>query len=109
MSKNNVFANLARVVQKEVPETKTKDTVQVKQADSQSVKQLNRQTASQPKVVKKVSQQPLGKNKHPDYKLASFYIKNDTHLAFKKAILDKDNDMSDVIEKLITEWLKKQN
>jgi hypothetical protein len=108
MSKNNAFANLARVVQKELPSPKTTDTVQVKHLDSQTTKQLDSQTATQPKAVKKVSQ-PMGKNKHPDYKLASFYIKNDTHLAFKKAILDKENDMSDVIEKLIAEWLKKQN
>jgi hypothetical protein len=48
-----------------------------------------------------------GKRDNPDYQQISAYIRKDTYRAVKQAIVTK-RDLSDLIEELFTEWLKKQ-
>lgn len=48
-----------------------------------------------------------GKRGNPDYQQISAYIRKDTYRAVKQAIVTK-RDMSDLIEELFSEWLKKQ-
>lgn len=49
----------------------------------------------------------VGKRKNPDYTQISAYIRKDTHRAVMQEIVTK-RDLSDLIEELFTEWLKKQ-
>jgi hypothetical protein len=60
-----------------------------------------------PVIKSKKDTKLLGKNKRDDYKLVSFYLKKDTHLAFKRAMLGQDRDMSDIVETLVSNWVKK--
>jgi hypothetical protein len=48
-----------------------------------------------------------GKRNNPDYTQISAYIRKDTHRAVMQEIVTK-RDLSDLIEELFTEWLKKQ-
>jgi hypothetical protein len=48
-----------------------------------------------------------GKRNDPDYTQISAYIRKDTHRAVMQEIITK-RDLSDLIEELFTEWLKKQ-
>lgn len=48
-----------------------------------------------------------GKRSNPDYTQISAYILKDTHRAVMQEIVTK-RDLSDLIEELFTEWLKKQ-
>lgn len=48
-----------------------------------------------------------GKRTDPDYTQISAYIRKDTHRAVMQAIVTK-RDLSDLIEELFAEWLKKQ-
>jgi hypothetical protein len=48
-----------------------------------------------------------GKRNDPAYTQISAYILKDTHRAVMQAIITK-RDLSDLIEELFTEWLKKQ-
>ncbi len=48
-----------------------------------------------------------GKRNDPAYTQISAYIRKDTHRAVMQEIVTK-RDLSDLIEELFTEWLKKQ-
>jgi hypothetical protein len=48
-----------------------------------------------------------GKRNDPDYTQISAYIRKETHRAVMQEIVTK-RDLSDLIEELFTEWLKKQ-
>lgn len=48
-----------------------------------------------------------GKRNDPAYTQISAYIRKDTHRAVMQEIITK-RDLSDLIEELFTEWLKKQ-
>lgn len=48
-----------------------------------------------------------GKRDNPDFQQISAYIRKDTYRAVKQAIVTK-RDLSDLIEELFSEWLKKQ-
>jgi hypothetical protein len=48
-----------------------------------------------------------GKRNDPDYTQISAYIRKDTHRAVMQEIVTK-RDLSDLLEELFTEWLKKQ-
>jgi len=69
-------------------------------------------TSLQPTTEELVSATSLskikaGKRDNPDFQQISAYIRKDTYRAVKQAIVTK-RDMSDLIEELLTEWLKKQ-
>jgi hypothetical protein len=48
-----------------------------------------------------------GKRNDPDYTQISAYVRKETHRAVMQEIVTK-RDLSDLIEELFTEWLKKQ-
>jgi hypothetical protein len=48
-----------------------------------------------------------GKRNDPDYTQISAYIRKDTHRAVMQEIITK-RDLSDLLEELFADWLKKQ-
>lgn len=69
-------------------------------------------TSLQPEEQETDSATPLpiakkGKRDNPDFQQISAYIRKDTYRAVKQAIVTK-RDLSDLIEELFAEWLKKQ-
>lgn len=54
-----------------------------------------------------LSNAKTGKRDNPDFQQISAYIRKDTYRAVKQAIVTK-RDLSDLIEELFSEWLKKQ-
>jgi hypothetical protein len=49
------------------------------------------------------------KGKDPNYQRTTFYIPKDIHREFKMAALEDDLEMSDIIETLISQWLRERN
>lgn len=56
------------------------------------------------------SSRPQGKRSHPDYKQFSVLLKKRTHKQAVRTLDDLDNgqDLSDLMEQLLDQWLKKQ-
>lgn len=52
-----------------------------------------------------------GKSSNAAYAQVLTYIKRDTHREVKKALLDdkNDRDLSELVEELLTDWLKKNS
>ena len=46
-----------------------------------------------------------GKSSNPNYIKLTSYIRRDTHLAAKKRLLDEGGELSELVEKLLSEWL----
>jgi hypothetical protein len=46
-----------------------------------------------------------GKNSNPNYVQISAYIRKDTRLNAKRLLLGTENDLSDLIERLVSEWV----
>lgn len=70
-----------------------------------SVLSLKQETAQE--AVPTATNKKKGKRDNPDYQQISAYIRKDTYRAVKQAIVT-ERDLSDLIEELFTEWLKKQ-
>lgn len=70
-----------------------------------SVLSLKKETATE--AAPNATSQKKGKRDNPDYQQISAYIRTDTYRAVKQAIVTK-RDMSDLIEELLSDWLKKQ-
>jgi hypothetical protein len=51
-------------------------------------------------------EKPAGKRSHPDYQLTGLYLRRSTTLALKRALLASDQDMSEVVEQLLEDWLQ---
>jgi len=49
---------------------------------------------------------PVGKRSHPDYQLTGLYLRRSTALALKRALLASDQDMSEIVEQLLEDWLQ---
>jgi len=49
------------------------------------------------------------KGKDPNYQRTTFYIPKDIHREFKMAALEDGVEMSDVVEDLISQWLRERN
>lgn len=50
-----------------------------------------------------------GKSSNPDYQPLTVYIRRNTHRKVKKALIDKEQDFSDLIEGLLNSWLESNN
>jgi len=48
------------------------------------------------------------KGKDPNYQRTTFYIPKDIHREFKMAALEDGVEMSDVVEDLISQWLRER-
>ncbi len=49
---------------------------------------------------------PKGKKSDPNYTTVTAYIKVETYKALKKRCVDIDMDMSEVIQRLLEDWLE---
>jgi hypothetical protein len=51
-----------------------------------------------------------GKRSDPDYETTTVFLRRDTKTAAAKLLIDdRDNDLSDVLEKLLSGWVKRQS
>lgn len=75
-------------------------------------------TAGKPKVARRAAQRPTkkrgrpatGKRSDPDYESTTIFLRSATKIAAaKKLIGDRDQDLSDVVEALLSEWAKKHS
>lgn len=55
------------------------------------------------------AQASKAKGKDPNYQRTTFYIPKDIHREFKMAALEDDLEMSDIVEDLISQWLRERN
>ena len=62
------------------------------------------ETTTEPKETK--TREKAGKNSNPDYVQISAYIRKDTRIQARRLLLGSEEDLSDVIEKLLGEWIK---
>lgn len=55
------------------------------------------------------TEKPLAKSKDPDFIQGNFYIRKTTHAQVKIKLLQegKDQDLSDLVEELLSKWLSK--
>ena len=61
-----------------------------------------------PKPKKSVGRPKTGKSSNPDYKQASVYLKLDTLNEAKRRLVDSETDLSELVEKLVSDWLTSQ-
>lgn len=73
-------------------------------------------TAGKPAVTRRAAQPPAkkrgrpatGKRSDPDYESTTIFLRGTTKIAAaKKLIGDKDQDLSDVVETLLSDWVSK--
>lgn len=55
----------------------------------------------------RVGRPRTGKRSNADYVQISAYIKRETHRAAKKILIDDERDLSQLIEELLSAWVKK--
>lgn len=86
----------------EKKDSEKKSPVQLKEAESKKV--LTRE-------VTKQRGRPPAKRSDPDYLGFTTYIRRDTHLKAKIALLQegKGRELSELVEMLLVEWLKKNS
>jgi hypothetical protein len=48
----------------------------------------------------------VGKNKSADHSKITLYLQKATHTALRHAVIGQKEDMSDIVEKLVADWLK---
>ncbi len=65
------------------------------------------QLQEEPKIVG--SPKKIGKSSNNDYTQVLTYIRRDTHRQIKKVLIDdiEERDLSDLVEELLSDWLKK--
>jgi hypothetical protein len=63
-----------------------------------------------PSVQRKPDERSPGKSNNPVYTQTSIYIKRDTQISVKSSLLtdQKNRDFSDLVEELLTDWLRNQ-
>ncbi len=67
--------------------------------------------ARRPEAKPQMRGRPKGKRSNPDYEQVTAYIRKETYRQTKIALLQQGEvkDFSELIEKLLTEWLREQN
>lgn len=46
------------------------------------------------------------KGNNPDYVRSTFYLSKQVHRQLKKAAVDEEKEMSEIVEELVIQWLK---
>jgi hypothetical protein len=69
-------------------------------------RRLAPKTSTAPPQYDEPAKKPVGKRSHPDYQLTGLYLRRSTALALKRALLASDQDMSEVVEQLLEDWLQ---
>ena len=59
--------------------------------------------------AKPLANSSKAKGKDPNYQRTTFYIPKDIHRAFKMAALEDNLEMSDIVEDLISQWLRERH
>ncbi len=102
------FASLFKTEPKE--KTEAKPITKLKDQKKKS------ETPPSPAEIKiqppmEIKKRIAGKSSNADYAQVLTYIKRDTHREVKKALLDDKNtrDLSELVEELLTNWLKKNS
>jgi hypothetical protein len=80
----------------------------IKTAIKASKSPVESRKAEQPIKTTAQTQKKLGKRNNAEYQQISAYLKKDTYIALKKAVFDSSEDMSEVLEYLVSQWLKKK-
>jgi hypothetical protein len=52
---------------------------------------------------------PLAKSSDPTYMKFTTYIRKATHLGVKTRLVSKEKELSDLVEELLSNWLKENN
>jgi hypothetical protein len=52
---------------------------------------------------------PQAKRSDPSFKKTSVIIRKETHSAVQKLLIDRDQDFSELLEDLLTAWVKEQS
>jgi hypothetical protein len=52
---------------------------------------------------------PPGKKTDPAYRQVTVYLQDDVHRAARKLLLDDRKQFSDLVNELVTEWVKRKN
>jgi hypothetical protein len=74
------------------------------------------EASAKPKAAPKAAAAPakgrgrpaVGKRSDPDYETTTVFLRRDTKLAAARLLLgNKDEDLSDVLEKLLSSWVRK--
>ena len=52
---------------------------------------------------------PLAKSADPDYMKFTTYIRKSTHLGVKTRLVSKKKELSDLVEELLSDWLKEND
>jgi hypothetical protein len=52
---------------------------------------------------------PLAKSADPAYMKLTTYVRKTTHLAVKTRLVSKKKELSDLVEELLSDWLKKNS
>lgn len=97
---------------KKTDRTKTSSSAQAFDADVNHVSQTKaakEDTKEDKPPVTKKSSKPVGKYRHPDYKLVSVYLKKDTTNSAKKLLFDTETDLSELIQDLLGDWVEKNS
>lgn len=114
----NLFQGLETDEKKQpkVKNSKTAENItEKKTAAAPAAKELKtvkaKSAATKPKINEKAPDAPApmrGKRSHPDYTQAPAFVRKDTYKAVKIALLNDERsiDYSDLVEELLTAWLK---
>lgn len=100
------FASLFKTDTKEKAETKpTVKSKSPKKKFAASLSPAEVQTLPPPKIEKRTP----GKSSNADYAQVLTYIRRGTHREVKKVLFDDPlrRDLSELVEELLTDWLKK--
>jgi hypothetical protein len=62
-----------------------------------------------PEPATSASSKAKAKGKNPDYQRTTLYLPKDLHREFKLAALEESQEMSDIVEQLISNWLRSRN
>ncbi len=52
---------------------------------------------------------PKGKRSNPDFTQVTAYMRKDTYKNAQKALLDEDEEFSELVEDLVSKWLKSRS
>jgi hypothetical protein len=80
------------------------DLLNTARSNEESGEEIN--TTESSNGLKEKAKEKTGKNSNPEYVQISAYIKKETRLKARKLLVDSDEDLSDVIEKLLSEWIE---
>ena len=61
--------------------------------------------AAQIRAARRVGRPP-GKKNNPEYKQVTVYLREESHRAAKKLLLDEQRDFSELVDDLLGQWLQ---